>query len=222
MKNIRVTNTHLKLTRVNRTHPTLTFDSLREVKAYYFCMAAHGAIDQRRKYTDLPYSDHPLQVWNLVLSADGNEHQCAAALLHDVLEDTKINLELIARLFGPKTANIVNELCKVSKPEDGNRAVRHAIDVAFLSTISPESQTVKLADIISNSFGIMDGEREFIAIYLKEKLAEVNVLTKGSPLLREMALEVINKGLSYVQDSTDIPKTITTADSFYNWLHQNI
>jgi (p)ppGpp synthase/HD superfamily hydrolase len=206
--------------RVNRPHPILTFDSLREVKAYYFASAAHGAIDQRRKYTNEPYIEHPLQVWKLVRSLDGTEYQCAAALLHDVVEDTRIELSTIEKLFGQKTAKMVEELTKVSKPEDGNRLLRHSMDLAKLSSISPEAQTVKLADIFCNSATIRNADHEFARIYLNEKLDEVSVLTCGLPELREEALKMIKLGLAIIDDVTAVPKGISTADEFFAWLHK--
>ena len=63
----------------------------------------------------------------------------AAALLHDVLEDTYVTSEMIAEEFGWKIHKLVVELTDVSKPEDGNRAKRKAIDAERLSQASYET-----------------------------------------------------------------------------------
>ena len=56
----------------------------------------------------------------------------------------------ITREFGPKIAKLVVELTDVSKPEDGNRKTRKAIDRDKLAGVSAEAQTIKYADLTSN------------------------------------------------------------------------
>ena len=52
-------------------------------KALKFAVVAHG--DQKRKYTDLPYVTHTIDVAQLVHDHGGTTEQVAAALLHDCL-----------------------------------------------------------------------------------------------------------------------------------------
>jgi (p)ppGpp synthase/HD superfamily hydrolase len=59
-------------------------------KARLFAKAAHAAVGQMRKYTDEPYIVHPVEVAGIVRYWGGTDTMCVAALLHDVLEDTKI------------------------------------------------------------------------------------------------------------------------------------
>jgi len=55
--------------------------------------------------------------------------QEAAALLHDVVEDTEVTIEQVEETFGHKIAELVGWLTDVSKPSDGKRAVRKEIDI---------------------------------------------------------------------------------------------
>lgn len=53
-----------------------------------------------------------------------------AALLNDVVEDTPVRLPKIVMRFGRAVAVLVEALTDVSKPEDGNREIRKAMDRA--------------------------------------------------------------------------------------------
>src|SRR5574343_831303 len=81
-----------------------------ERDAYFFANAAHAAIDQRRKYTNEPYIIHPVMVYNIVRAIGGSSAQKAAALLHDVVEDTAVSIETIKVLFGDEIAYLVSDL----------------------------------------------------------------------------------------------------------------
>ena len=61
-------------------------------QALTFAYNAHKLIDQRRKYTDEPYIVHPIAVADIVEQYGGSENQIAAALLHDVVEDTPYSI----------------------------------------------------------------------------------------------------------------------------------
>ena len=97
-------------------------------RARVFATAAHAAVGQTRKYTGEPYVVHPLEVANIVLSVGGTEAMVAAAMLHDVLEDTGVTFDLLEDEFGEEVAQLVLWLTDVSKPEDGNRSTRKALD----------------------------------------------------------------------------------------------
>ncbi len=69
-------------------------------RAADFAAQAHGSIDQRRKYTNAPYIDHPRAVAKLVEEAGGDEAMICAAWLHDVVEDTPVTGDEIDERFG--------------------------------------------------------------------------------------------------------------------------
>lgn len=160
--------------------------------ARVFCIAAHCAVGQKRKYTGEDYFHHPLEVAHLVrtLAGDWTEEMIAAALLHDVVEDTQVTLDQIAREFGTVVASYVEQLTDVSRPEDGNRAQRKALDREHTAKASPKAKTIKLADLISNSRSIMARDPEFAVVYLAEKRLLLEVLTEGDPALYRMACEI--------------------------------
>jgi len=76
------------------------------------------------------------------------------AYLHDTLEDTDVTKEELEILFGKECADSVVMLTDISKPSDGNRAVRKAIDRNHLAKASPIAKAVKIADLLNNLLGI--------------------------------------------------------------------
>lgn len=158
----------------------MTLDGMDIVqKAWVYAMAAHAAVGQNRKYTNEPYIVHPYEVMTIVKSVPHTEDMLAAALLHDVVEDTGCTITDIHLNFGADIAAIVDGLTDVSKPEDGNRAKRKAIDREHTAQAPAEAQTIKLADLISNSKSIMQHDPDFAVTYLAEKKLLLEVLTKG-------------------------------------------
>ena len=65
-----------------------------------FQIAADGHAECVRKGSDIPYLGHLLGVCSLVIEAGGSENQAAAALLHDLLEDTPTTEEELALMLG--------------------------------------------------------------------------------------------------------------------------
>jgi (p)ppGpp synthase/HD superfamily hydrolase len=118
----------------------------------------------------------------------------AAAWLHDVVEDTGCTFTDIHMAFGIDIATLVGWLTDVSKPEDGNRAVRKAIDRAHTAEAPAEAQTIKLADLISNSKSIMQHDPAFAKTYLAEKRLMLEVMTKGDRGLHALASSYIITG----------------------------
>ena len=164
-------------------------------KAYTFALAAHTAVGQKRKYTGEDYIHHPTDVADIVWLRGHCEEMIAAAYLHDCVEDTQIPLSLIEAEFGKCVATLVEGLTDVSKPEDGNRAVRKEIDRQHTARQSPACKTIKLADLISNSESIFQHDKEFAKVYLKEKQLLLEVLKEGDEYLWNEANEIVVKGL---------------------------
>lgn len=142
--------------------------------AEIFGTAAHAAVGQKRDNGD-PYITHPRRVAALV--AQYFPHDIAmhcAAILHDVIEDTKVKYKLIKLIFGEDVANLVRDLSKVSKKTDGDRAVRKAIDLAHLKQISIRAKIIKLCDILDNLSDDPLADPEFMKVYVPEKRQVVN------------------------------------------------
>jgi (p)ppGpp synthase/HD superfamily hydrolase len=169
-------------------------------RARIFATAAHAAVGQKRKYTGEDYIVHPYEVAGIVRLAGGTDVQIAAAYLHDVVEDTEVTIEQIAAMFGTEIAELVGWLTDVSKPADGNRAVRKAIDREHTAKAPAAVKTVKLADLISNTSSIIKHDLNFAETYLEEKLALLEVLTDGDTNLWQQAKFLCNEGKRIVQE----------------------
>ena len=146
---------------------------------------------QMRKYSGMPYIVHPIEVATIVQSVDHTDEMIAAALLHDVVEDTEYTVADISKEVSPKVAELVEGLTDVSKPEDGNRKTRKAMDKDHLAKQSAEVQTIKLADVISNSQDIKANDPSFAKVYIEEMKALLEVLDKGDKTLYAKAKEIV-------------------------------
>lgn len=162
-------------------------------KARLFADAAHKAVGQVRKYTNAPYIVHPIEVAEIVRTVPHTDAMVCAAFLHDVLEDTKVTEETLRKEFGDEVTDLVVWLTDVSTKQDGKRAQRKALDREHLAQAPAEAQTVKVADLISNSKTITKFDPEFAAVYIEEKLALLDVLTKADKELRRQGYEICRK-----------------------------
>ncbi len=162
-------------------------------KARVFATAAHAAAAQLRKYTNEPYIVHPREVAKIVGTVPHSYEMLAAAWLHDVVEDTGVTIETIRAEFGADIAELVGWLTDVSRPEQGNRATRKAIDRAHTAMAPKDAQTIKLADLISNCGSIVEHDADFAKTYLEEKRLLLEVLNKGDRELWEKANAIVSK-----------------------------
>lgn len=88
-------------------------------RARMIATAAHEG--QRRKYTGEPYINHPERVAVMIETFTAATPQTtneviAAALLHDVVEDTSITIDAIEQAFGPFVRSLVDQLTKPNEP----------------------------------------------------------------------------------------------------------
>lgn len=159
-------------------------------RARAFATEAHGSINHLRRYTGEPYIVHPIEVMEIVKTAERyTDEMLAAALLHDTVEDTPVTQADIEREFGPAVAALVEEL--TDQCHEGNRATRKAAEAARLATISPDAQTVKLADLISNTGTIVQYDSGFAMKYLREKVRILDGMTAGDAGLYARARALI-------------------------------
>jgi guanosine-3',5'-bis(diphosphate) 3'-pyrophosphohydrolase len=161
-----------------------------EDRARLFATAAHAAVGQLRKYTHEPYIVHPAEVVSILKTRPHDPEMVAAAWLHDVVEDTGVSIEVIRAEFGSKVSDLVGWLTDVSRPEQGNRATRKAIDRAHTAAAPAEAQTIKLCDLISNTRSIVEHDEKFARVYLAEKRLLLEVMTKGDRTLWARAHEI--------------------------------
>jgi GTP pyrophosphokinase len=120
-------------------------------KAFNFAKAAHKGF---RRRSGEPYIMHPLAVARIVSSEIGmGSTSICSALLHDVVEDTDYTVEDIENLFGPKIAQIVDGLTKISGGVFAEHASAQAENFRKLVlTMSEDIRVIliKIADRLHN------------------------------------------------------------------------
>ncbi len=159
-------------------------------KAIMFAKEAHA--EQVRKYTNEPYITHPMAVAGLVASVTDDQEMIAAAILHDTVEDTDVTIFVVRDIFGDRVASLVSDLTDVSKPDDGNRKTRKAIDRQHTAQASKNAKTIKLADLINNTKNILSFDSKFAAVYMEEKRLLINVLQGGDEKLLALATSMVD------------------------------
>ena len=116
-------------------------------RAYKFARQAHEGV---RRISGEPYIMHPLAVAQIVSVELGlGSTSICAALLHDVVEDTEYTMEDIGNIFGPKIAEIVDGVTKISGGIFGDQASVQAENFKkLLLTMSNDIRVilVKIAD----------------------------------------------------------------------------
>ena len=120
-------------------------------KAFEIAVDAHSS--QRRK-TGEPYIFHPIAVAKIVAMEIGlGATSIAAALLHDVVEDTEYTLDDMEQLFGETVARIVNGLTKISRLNKEQDASIQAENFRkMLLTLNDDVRVIliKIADRLHN------------------------------------------------------------------------
>ena len=120
-------------------------------KAYNFACHAHRGV---RRLSGEPYIMHPIAVAYIACKEMGlGSTSICAALLHDVVEDTDYTIDDIANLFGPKIAQIVDGLTKISGGIFGDKASAQAENFKkLLLTMSDDIRVIliKICDRLHN------------------------------------------------------------------------
>lgn len=120
-------------------------------KAYQFAAKAHK--NMKRKGTDIPYYTHPMEVGYYALLLSHKSDVVAAAVMHDVVEDTKYTLDDIKERFGEHIADLVSSESE-NKREDMPKAeswhIRKKEFLEHLEVASIEAKMIALADKLAN------------------------------------------------------------------------
>lgn len=114
--------------------------------AYQVAREAHEG--QQRKDNGAPYLTHPLRVAELVSGAGLGEEVVAAAVLHDVVEDSELSDSDIARRFGTRVAEIVSALTEDETIDDYER--RKAEHRDRVEAAGADAVAIYAADKIAN------------------------------------------------------------------------
>ena len=166
------------------------------VRAHGFAQVAHAG--QRRR-TGHSYITHPLAVANILCEMHMDEQSIAAAVLHDVLEDTGTTKEDLATEFGGEVAHIVDGVSKLGKMFKTHEQARAENFQKMAIAMANDLRVilVKLADRLHNmrTIGVMPLEarrrisRETLDYYapIANRLGMHNLCTE----LEELGFEAL-------------------------------
>ncbi len=198
------------------SYQTLTTEDKKMIrKAFDVAVDAHQ--NQRRKSGEA-YIFHPIAVAKIVASEIGlGATGIAAALMHDVVEDSEVTLADIQKMFNPKVAQLVEGLTKISKVQkDLNASMQAENFRKMLLTLNDDVRVIliKLADRLHN-MQTMDSMPEYkqlkiasetLYIYapLAHRLGLYNIKTKLEDLgLKFTEPEVYKDILSKIKETKE-------------------
>ena len=168
------------------------------VRAYAVAARQHAG-QTRKDATKTPYINHPIQVANL-LSTVAQVTDCqvlAAAVLHDVVEDTDMTLPQLAAEFGDRVAKLVAE-CTDDKSLP--KIERKRLQIINAPHKSPEAKLIKLADKITNVSDIVsadwpvDRKMEYLT-WAKQVVAGLRGINSELDAMFEEAVAHAQKGV---------------------------
>lgn len=110
--------------------------------------AAFWHRDAVRKGTDMPYIVHPMEVMHNLYLMGADKKLMAAGVLHDVVEDTEVTIEMVREVFGDEVALLVNSHTEQNKELPWEE--RKIIAMEEERTLPKNMQMLALADKLSN------------------------------------------------------------------------
>ncbi|MFC2991815.1 RelA/SpoT family protein [Halomonas tibetensis] len=119
-------------------------------RAFYYAEQAH---DGQRRRSGEPYVTHPLAVANILANMHMDHQSLMAAMLHDVIEDTGVGKEALAKQFGKPVAELVDGVSKLTQIAFEDKAVAQAENFQkMVLAMSRDIRViiVKLADRLHN------------------------------------------------------------------------
>jgi (p)ppGpp synthase/HD superfamily hydrolase len=114
-------------------------------KAIYWARKYHG--NQKRKSGE-PYYSHPLEVAYMVSGYNLKTDVIAASILHDIVEDTEVTVEMIQSTFGQRIAEMVDRLTR-DRPNGTKLSVEQILENAYKHK-DREVLLIKLIDRLHN------------------------------------------------------------------------
>lgn len=213
-ENKQIARQYKELLRIS--YQTLTEEDKKLIrKAFDTAVDAHK--DQRRKSGEA-YIFHPIAVAKIVASEIGlDATSIAAALLHDVVEDTQYTLEDLKKMFGESVAKIVDGLTKISNlKKDKDVSLQAENFRKMLLTLNDDVRVIiiKIADRLHNmqTMDVMRPDKqvkiasETLYIYapLAHRIGLYNIKTELEDLgLKYTEPEVYNEILTKIKESKE-------------------
>lgn len=154
----------------------------------FIAMAHEG---QTRKYTGEAYVEHPMEVARIVRDVDYNLDMIAAAMCHDIIEDTDYTLADVEKVAGKVSASFVDWLSNKEYPFATSRKHRKALIAAHLAKAPDAVKTIKLADILHNTPTIIKYDPDFAKVYVAENKLLLKSLKGGNEELFTRAEKIL-------------------------------
>ena len=133
-------------------------------RAIIYATQAHAG--QMRKGTNLPYIVHPMEALAIVATMTDDPEMLAAAVLHDVVEDTAVTTDDVRREFGDRVAALVTADTNTRKDQENTWHERKQAAIERLSAASYDEKIVALGDKLSNLRAItIDHEKHGEALW---------------------------------------------------------
>jgi guanosine-3',5'-bis(diphosphate) 3'-pyrophosphohydrolase len=145
-------------------------------KAYLLAREAHGG---QSRFSGEPYITHPVAVAGILAQMHLDAPTLQAALLHDVIEDTKVSKQTIAEQFGQDVAELVDGVSKLTQIKFENKAEAQAENFRkMVLAMAKDIRVViiKLADRLHNmrTLGVLpEAKRKRIALETLEIYAPI-------------------------------------------------
>lgn len=173
-------------------------ETLRRIQQY----SADAHATRQRKFTNDFKSMHPLRVMEICQLYTDKPSVLAAALLHDILEETTVTTvelavflaEVMDPVIAEKTQGLIEELTDIYTRNDYpllNRRTRKEMELQRIAAISTDAQTIKYADIIDNARSLASAGTEFTSLFLEENQALLQHIPKGNPYLYLQAINIV-------------------------------
>lgn len=136
---------------VDRLRGYLKPEEIQQVRrAYYFAEQAH---DGQRRRSGEHYVTHPLAVATILANMHMDAESLMAAMLHDVIEDTPVSKEALAKQFGETVAELVDGVSKLTQIHFEDKALAQAENFQKMALAMAKDIRVilvKLADRLHN------------------------------------------------------------------------
>ena len=131
-------------------------------KAIYWARKYHG--DQKRKSGE-PYYSHPLEVAYMISDYKLKTDVIVASILHDIVEDTEVTVEMIYGSFGQRIAEMVDRLTRDR----------------------PDGTKLSVEQVLINGYHL--GDKEVLLIKLIDRLHNIQTISFQSPEKRKKIVE---------------------------------
>jgi RelA/SpoT family (p)ppGpp synthetase len=164
-------------------------------RAYTVARDAHAG---KKRKSGEPYIQHPLNVAFLLLEIGMDMDTVAAGLLHDVVEDTDINLESLEHMFGPQIASLVDGVTKLGQIEQ-EQSDRFKDTEALRDTQESES--------LRKMFIAMAHDVRVVVIKLADRLHNMRTLDALKPERRK----------SFARETMDIFAPLANRLGVWQW-----